>query len=61
MLYFFTFTISFFLITVSLAQNRTFDNADGAIAYNPPDAWTQIKVECALTKCSKERTEETNP
>jgi hypothetical protein len=55
MLYFFTFAIFFFLITLSLAQNRTFDDHNEAIIYDPPDAWTQLKVECALIKCPKEK------
>ena len=46
---------------MSLAQNRTFDDANGVIIYNPPDAWTQMKVECALTKSPKERTKKPNP
>jgi len=60
MFYFFTFTVSLFLISLSLAQNTTFDDTNEAIVYNPPDAWTQMKVECALTKRPKERTEESN-
>lgn len=64
MLYFFTFATPFFyflLITLSLAQNRTFDDANGVIIYNPPNAWTQMKVECALAKRPKERTKKFNP
>ena len=41
---------------MSRAQNRTFDDANGVISYNPPNAWTRMKVECALTKRLNERT-----
>lgn len=46
---------------MSLAQNRTFDDANGVIIYNPPDAWIQMKVECALAKRPKETTKKPNP
>ena len=45
---FFTLTICFSFIILSLAQNVTIDDTNEAIAYDPPDAWTRLKVEYTL-------------
>ena len=61
MLCFFTFAIYCFLVTLSLAQNVTIDDTNKAIIYNPPDAWTQLKVEYILTIRPMKMTKESNP